>query len=38
MTRGLFEDRDELESIFEELALELDELGTAVDVVMVGGS
>lgn len=32
MTRGLFDDRDELESIFEELALELDELGTAVDV------
>ena len=38
MARGLIDDRDELESIFEELARELDELGTAVDVVMVGGS
>ncbi len=38
MTRGLFDSRHELESIFEELAVELDESGITVDVVMAGGS
>lgn len=38
MTRGLLNDRDELEALFEELARELTDLGATADVVMVGGS
>lgn len=38
MARGLLNDRDELESLFSELADELARLGTFADVVMVGGS
>ncbi len=38
MARGLLNDRDELESLFSELADELARLGISADVVMVGGS
>ena len=38
MARGLLDDRSELEVLFDELADELDRLGTSADVVMVGGS
>lgn len=37
-TSGLLNDRNELESLFEELATELEGLGVSAEVVMVGGS
>lgn len=37
-TLGLLTDRNELESLFEELATELEGLGLTAEVVMVGGS
>jgi hypothetical protein len=38
MTRGLIEDRAELEEVFDEFAHELAALGTSSQVVMVGGA
>jgi hypothetical protein len=38
MSRGLLNDRGELERLFHELARELAALGTSAEVVMVGGS
>lgn len=38
MTHGLLTDRGELEALFDELAQELAQLGTTVEIVMVGGS
>jgi hypothetical protein len=38
MARGLLDDRNELEGLFNELTDELDRLGASADVVMVGGS
>lgn len=35
---GLLTDREQLESLFDELASELQRLGIAADIVMVGGS
>lgn len=35
---GLLTDRHELESLFDELAVELDRLGLAAEIVMVGGA
>lgn len=37
-TSSLLNDRNELESLFDELAMELEGLGLAAEVVMVGGS
>jgi hypothetical protein len=38
MTRGLLDNRSELEALFDELADELTRLAASADVVMVGGS
>lgn len=38
MARGLLEDRAELEALFDELANELDQVGTTAQIVMVGGA
>ena len=38
MARGLLSSRDELETLFDDLAEELAQLGTTAEVVMVGGS
>ena len=38
MARGLLEDRAELEALFDELAYELDQVGTSAEIVMVGGA
>ena len=38
MTDGLLLSREELESLFEELALELDGRGEPIEILMVGGS
>lgn len=38
MSAGLLLDRNELKSLFDELAEELSRLGTSAEIVMVGGS
>ncbi|MEZ5143937.1 MAG: hypothetical protein R2726_15660 [Acidimicrobiales bacterium] len=38
MAHGLLTDRAELESLFDELAAELERLGTSAEIVVVGGS
>ncbi len=38
MARGLLSDRSELEALFAELAVELDQRNTTAEVVMFGGS
>jgi hypothetical protein len=38
MARGLLEDRAELEALLDELAHELNQIGTTGQIVMVGGT